>query len=1257
MSNKNILLTESIISNISDSRYNNPVETPKYTLTGFSIEESENSITNTQEEKRLQWLVNHQLEILSGTSIIEENFSSTCKGQNNGYILEDELIARILLINKNKIDIFVEDKNKNISGISSTEVAKIMSWDIISKYNKIINLSKKKTRNIKIHTLFFNEEKLLSVLIEGQKLNYEVIDFQNKNINKITIIKEKRLVINNSAEYADFAVFFNGLPFIVIEMKSGVVKGVSGVDSALKDYRRKRSYHNFIACIGTNVASTFLSTNPNFPDYFTWKNYDKTTENQDKKDFSNGLYDLLSEIVVSPKNMLFYFNSCVMLSEDGEYLKSARVQQYFTAKKIRRLMKTSDKPFIKHFQHHTRTGKSFTFKIISKMAWKEFNYKYKKVLFFTHDVSSVLESVKKEYKNLNFPNGEMQVINSIKEYSEIFSKPTMFGMYIVNMQKIPKSKKVIDGSSEIIILIDEVHTHQSSSEGTNDNETMADFRRKQFPNATQIAATATPTMKEVSDKKGKTKLINITEQLHGECIDKLTPSDALDLKLVTKLHYEKASYSGDKFDKMLNGLNEIEEEQEKNILQIVLIDNIEATMEHAKDNIIEKHDISQSTIDSFNGLDINKNNYLKIGAMGDKLSLDIKSAKEMDLLLENLQLSINKEIKTIKSQFKSMFEKKIWELSLRAKIEHQVIPKIEHQRDSKSKFYTPKSFYVVPPLIENGKTMLEVIKSMIQEEIDLNPNGYDKTQLNKKNNIYKGVRFGFDNDEDDTLKLNGDLGGKSNITKLFEVDEVESKSKGIVDKTKPVDVLILVKKKLMGYDNKNLTNVFLDKTIGLDNIKEMLQLSTRGTTKRVGKDMGILVDLTITDDNVLTYKRAFSIYDDSDGVDKFLFDEVEIKKTILLLEKSVLKIKNFFLKEVRFKKLKKSNVLDIKNIEKLFQFIQEKYWLFVGSKQKGSSAKSIEKYIDIMSEIEIHYKNLISPDYILVKDGSQKLQEEVLSIYRINSELLKDIKYKESQIYKRQYTNNDILEILENTFSIFGGLNEFVGKLGITFKQNAEVSAVNGYVSGDSKRNMGSKVASLLKDINKLTSVDSGSIRDSLEKIQMFLDTNQSPPLPDGDVDYLTQQVKKMKEERLNRINKEFGGNEYVFECFIALEDSFKEILKDGYYNILKLFSEDLSKRISKKVNSLSTELSTHDKIFSLLSKDGITFNKISDEAYNKLSDTERELLVDNYDALLGEPEGSIAKLESELMKELGNGVDIDIIDNKILNILGKHIK
>ncbi len=1242
MNNK--LLTENILREITSPIYNNG---KNFKLNGFNIPFNRSNIfSNIQEEKRLQWLTHIQMEMITDTFIEEENLQT--KTKHDGFLIEEILLDKIKKINKNIIKNFIKKYNNYTFDTIANKILK----DFISKAKEIFN-STEYNKNIQLHNLFFNDDKQLKFKIDNDLIEYNVIDKDDPSNNEITIIKERKLIINKKSEHPDFAVFYNGLPFIVIEMKSTVVNGENGMKEAANDYYKKKSYHNFLSCIGTNGKDTFISSSPKLLDPYIWQNYKDLNGyvNYYDENDSNGLFDIINELLSSKRNLLFYFENCTMISECGNYLKNARIQQYFTAKQVYEKMLKSDNGFKTHFQHHTRTGKSFTFKIIAKMAYKKLNEKYKKCIFFTHDVSSVMPSVMKEFNNLEFPTGKITEIKDKKDYKKTLSSNNIFGMYITNMQKIAKENQVYDDSNNVLIFIDEVHTHQNSANGSLKQNTMADFRKLHFPNATVISATASPLVKEVRNKKGEATYRNITEELHGKCINKVTPSDALKLNLVTRLMYTKVNF---KSNKLLTYKKQFEE-QDKEEAKIIK----EKVMDEIGNNLIEKalqeyqlkKILPQSIVDNYNEIEIDEKNYEKVI---DLNPFDKEKEQEdyelMHDLLQYLQNVIAEAIGVLKSNIKSKFRQNFWEGTIKEKIKSFVIPDVLRERQESNGIFTPKFFYVVDKRnsrheLTNGEKMLNAVKELIQEYIDENPN-YNPLEFNVENNVYHGVRFGFDNSEEDSnSNFNGDLEGKSDITKLFEVDKLEKNNQGLLKNRNvknPVDVLILVRKKLMGYDNKNLVTVYLDKDIDEENIKEMLQLATRGTTKREGKKIGNLKDLTYSGRNTATYQKAFSIYDQKDGVKDFLFDQEEIIKIITKIEENKKEFIELFVEE-KIKGVNQNNIFD--KIGELTDHVKLKYWLWKDKKDKSDNP-FIGKYIALISKLDTNFKSLISPSFILEKEDKHDLLKEILKIFIINSELLSDIKNKNANIFKKRYTSEEIIEVLEKTFSTFGGVKSFIDKINIKYKDLDEVLIPETYKKENRQTKITSAIGKLKNDVLKINNSFTSRISEELDHLSLSIDT-KSIEIEEQErkLKELQDKVKSMEEQEEKEIKEKYNGSRELYAIHQTLKDLFAEDSQD----LLSIYAENLNKRILEQRN-LITEGSYIEIIKELLDK--VAINRLPTDI--DLTDNRWRVI---YNEIFIADEGIFDVNKKELEDKIKQGFTFDDIDNENSNIVFRILK
>lgn len=852
--------TQSVLKDIKDKKFNNGnIISLNYHIGGL---DKEYSISGATEEKILQELIRIQLELATGKVILSEGLGTRISEKTQGFIIEEILEAKLVEINKYAIDAFIKDNNFDISEYQN--IVDALVEDCISNVMAIVN-KKSLNRNMELNDLYFGAPSRFKY--KGEALEYYLLN-TNANIdyvsvrNELTIIKERNLIYDGNREIPDFAVFMNGLPFVCIEAKSEFVNGVNGIDEAFKDYRNKKSYSSFLCCIGMDGISAFISSTTHKMYY--WADYGYSNAYK-----TSGCYVLINDLFSDMDRFLFYFECCVLRDDKSNTLKNARVQQfragYTLFESIIKRRTTHNKLF---FQHHTRTGKSFTFKIIVEMMRRKQSF-YKKIILFVPDTSSTYDGLHDEFKGMSFDNGLIQEIKSRKDYAIALEKSendhSLFSVYMMNMQKINKDTEILDSGSDVLLLIDEVHTHQKTTEldFIQEQRTLADLRTLHFPNASIISATATPLF------KGKHK--NITEELYGKCIDKLSPSDAVRLKIVCPLEYKQISYIGNNTMDCINFIKDHNNDDARQIVESVvctLNDNLyEVINDFTRKERINLIDGVVDVILNINFTIENIENIINLNPFQEG-SIYNEEYKQMYLFLTYVEKVAYKTIQKNLSEASAIVSKFFWSNFAEKKIRDIVVPQIKARRRECDRHYMPKFFYIVPARdkgmghdISYGEILINIIKSMIRSYIIQNDD-YDRNKWDEHNIIYDGIRFGFDgNDTEDDI--NGEMNDVETI-KLFEKDDKKelSNNRPIDGGFKPIDVLIVVRKRTKGYTNENLIDIFIDRKI--NNPHDMLQLTTRGTTMRTHKDVSSVIDMTIGNSNKEVFDEAMRLYDHDD---------------------------------------------------------------------------------------------------------------------------------------------------------------------------------------------------------------------------------------------------------------------------------------------------------------------------------------------------------------------------------------------------------
>lgn len=1013
---------------------------------------------------------------LSGEKKIQQEIFNRLSFKGYKYDILDEEYKDLQLNKSHKyllIDAYSDESNKEIfkglrkhierhnstlieefaDNYTKDELVEIMLADFISRWDSAKS-------NTEYYNLVFKAGYCTIQLKNHRNTNvlksYNVISFNHSADNDYTIIKEKRMIGRKGLQQPDFAMYINGIPLIVWEVKTKI----STLNKAFKEYGLKDTYSKFILCLGTDGspndenADVFLTGSTKI--FFKWKKYgrnissnyifkvedylmqDKHTLNDEQKiqslinnNVSNefrkalldildrymvnnkkeelkfesissylsrialdtpekksslideikalliqptsGLEDIIEELFDNPSNLLFYFKYCVMLDKAGKdedetyFLINHRVQQYYTIKALNRKLKLLKNrndhknelmsELVKHVQ---RSGKSITIRSAVNLIADKYSRLFRKLYICVPDLT-ILNVMLNTFQNNDIKVKRVQsrsaFIESINESSASFT------VYLYNIQKTkdPENDTGISGDdfinvgkyygNDALFIIDEVHFAQS--------KTQADIRANCFPKASFLTFTATPKIKE---KGGE--IINQTAVRYSEStdngkinyLDELNATEAVQMGIILPVVYEKVVFEQ---NASLENAVEFDKKTKEFVEEFLLKGEYNIKIELEQDEAEKK----------------------VRGELEPKLGHGITQAA--------LQEEINNERNGIRKKYEEKALKEIERFErvealnqLRShKIEH-IIKDMNAKRNncfSEGNFRT-KAFFVVESQKE-AQRYIEVIRAL----------------SDNSSNTYKGYRFGADFSESQQSTNEVSLLSELNLLSpdIKPINKFEEQN----EKNDPIDVLIIVNKYLMGYDNKELVAVYCDKTI--NEPAKLYQLITRSATTRVGKQQGFFVDMTFGDDNYRTYtEKCLPYYNNNSGT-----SISTLKKEEILIQKNLLKAKMLSIKQL----------LEYDDNEMLLDEIDIYNRLLSKGTSIVDSTQAIKKkkqYFDFFKEINVILDVLIKPRYYM--DNF----EEILVLSKVNARYLSEDcpKPEEAVVFDR----DDIKKIIVKSLSFFG---------------------------------------------------------------------------------------------------------------------------------------------------------------------------------------------------------------------------------------------
>ena len=1171
-----------------------------------------------QDEKKIQnWITDRLSQKGYKYDIIDETNRDLEFNHDHKYLIinnyGENLQGLKFFIKKHNKKLYEEYKNS----YAEDELTEILLNDFISRYNKAKD-------NTDYYNMVFTPN-FLTIDLKNEKnktrtRSYAVISFDNSNDNNFTIIREKRLEGNKGIERPDFAMYINGIPLIVSEVKTAITT----IDKAFREYTLKSTYNKFILCLGTDGNDVFLTGSKKY--YFKWKKYgdnkdrditkeiiqfldikehklsdieniSKTISNclssEDKAKIKNiiskyvnkentidvdivphlinisknsydskhlfiselktalykdesGLEDIISELFDKPSNLLFYFRYCVFTDidkNDGNcYLINHRVQQYYTVlkfdKKLQRIKinRNNFKPFQQLLNelvvHVQRSGKSITIRACVNLLFSRYSDLFRKVYICVPDLTILNVMLK------TFRHNKVQVkqIRTRKDYvKSIHDTNSGFTLYLYNIQKtkdeecqILSNNNVITKNkykaNDVLFIIDEVHFSQ--------NKLQSDIRRSNFPYASFLSFTATPKIKEKSNSK-----INYTASLYADAdkdgqihyLDELIYEEAVTMGIILPVIYEKLRYQqiAD-----LESATVIDEKIHELVIEKLNSDEyrikIETEQDEAEQNLRDRlqHKINENKISK------------------EKLDIDISKVRQQ-------------VFKTYYNSFLKVVEKVENEKLLNNLILRKLNFITDDMNNKRQKCYSDNnglSFKTKAFITVNSKEDAYNLIKAVQQNSENN------------DNTYKGYRFGVDFSEQQTSVSDIDL--LENLNRLNPGEKVIKYFESQKDDNDRVDILIIVNKYLMGYDNPELVCVYCDRTISEP--AKLYQLITRSATTRKDKKQGFFVDLTFSEDNYKTYLTKCLPYYNNSGSKISTLTEEEIK-----IEKNKLQT---CLNNIKY-------ILDIPEDEKLIDEVKiYNRLLSIGENKSPSEVISRKnRYFNEFRDINEVLAALINPKYYLENF------DEIIILSKVNMQYLRENmpKHRDNDII---FDRSEIESIILKSIKFFGfsdleEINSFKIEKSIIKDQATQSKIDFNNVISEFKQNITLARYPIPLGITEMINKWSDQIKsaaDATIAINNF--TNE-----------FIKPFKDKQKAKQERINKEFDGSiaHYmaydkinqiyaIIEEKISLQD-FKDdnlnnslsLSNNDYLNYFDIFAKTFSKLIQVEVNELMNEEST----------------------------------------------------------------------------------
>ena len=370
-----------------------------------------------------------------------------------------------------------------------------------------------------------------------------LIDYNNVDNNNFVVSNQWTIEEHKDVKRPDVIIFINGIPVVVIELKSPTRDSVGWRDA----YNQIRNYIDKIPCLFTYNAFCIVSdqtttkagtiTSP-LSRFMEWKTVDGDYEATQFADFQTlfkGMFD--------KGRLLDIIRNFICFSNDGrnEIKILAGYHQYFAVNKAvvstQRATTTDGKGGV--FWHTQGSGKSLSMVFYAQLLQKKLDSPTIVVITDRNDLDDQLYGQFAKCKD--FLRQTPLQAESRENLKELLNNRQANGIIFTTMQKFEENKGALSKRRNIIVMADEAHRGQygleekvvtkTNEDGQKESHIVigaARIIRNSLPNATYIGFTGTPI--SLKDRS--------TREVFGDYIDIYDMTQAIEDGATRPVYYE-----------------------------------------------------------------------------------------------------------------------------------------------------------------------------------------------------------------------------------------------------------------------------------------------------------------------------------------------------------------------------------------------------------------------------------------------------------------------------------------------------------------------------------------------------------------------------------------------------------------------------------------------------------------------------------------------------------------------------------------------
>ena len=404
----------------------------------------------------------------------------------------------------------------------------------------------RKIRTFETNDVFTNNKLFHKYLTEGVEVTdfingetvystVKLIDYDKADRNEFLVVNQLEVEDEGIKKIPDVVVYVNGIPLVLMELKSTSREDVT-VEDAYKQLMNYKDihiptlfYYNAFLVISDGVNTKAGTLTAPYDRFMAWKKIEEDDEVIDSMNFESLLYGMFDK-----DRILDIIKNFILFTPKGKII--AAYHQYYGMNKAIRAVKKAVKGDGRAgvIWHTQGSGKSFSMTFLAGNLVKDEELNNPTILVITdrNDLDGQLFGT---FGSANeFLRQKPIQAESRQDVKDILDNRKTGGVIFSTIQKFEEETGLLSERKNIVVMVDEAHRTQYGLDGKVDLESgeikygYAKYLREALPNATYIAFTGTPI--ETTDKS--------TYGTFGDLIDVYDMTQAVHDGATVKIYYE-----------------------------------------------------------------------------------------------------------------------------------------------------------------------------------------------------------------------------------------------------------------------------------------------------------------------------------------------------------------------------------------------------------------------------------------------------------------------------------------------------------------------------------------------------------------------------------------------------------------------------------------------------------------------------------------------------------------------------------------------